>query len=167
MKVLFLKACFRDLVRLRYGWMLTKLPATCECGTNFTVDHALSCKKGGFVSQRHNEVRNMTAKYLREVCHDVAVEPILEDLNGEVLPRSSNQSNDARVDVSARGFWVAGQKAFLDVRVFNPLAKRYASLTPSKCYDITRRRRRERIIKGCWKLSTAPSHLLSSQQLVE
>ena len=115
--------------------MLTKLPATCECGTNFTVDHALSCKKGGFMSQRHNKVSEMTAKYLlsRQVCNNVGVEPILEDRDEEFLLRLKIQSNDARVDVSARGFWVACQKAFLDVMVFNPLAKRYSSLTPLKC----------------------------------
>ena len=34
---------------------------------------------------------------------------------------------NARVDVAARGFWIKGQKAFMDVRVFNPLAKTYLS----------------------------------------
>ena len=34
-------------------------------------------------------------------------------------------SDEARVDVAARGVWARGQKAYLDVRVFNPLAKTY------------------------------------------
>jgi len=42
----------------------------------------------------------------------------------------SNISREARLDVFARGFWVAGQKAFFEVWVFNPLAKRYATLDP-------------------------------------
>jgi len=29
---------------------------------------------------------------------------------------------------------VTGQKAFFDIRVFNPLAKRYVSLEPQRCY---------------------------------
>ena len=32
---------------------------------------------------------------------------------------------DARVNISARGFWVCGQLAFSDIRVFNPVAKSY------------------------------------------
>ena len=35
----------------------------------------------------------------------------------------SNSSDEARLDVSVRGFWQRGQCAFYDVRVFNPIAK--------------------------------------------
>ena len=42
--------------------------------------------------------------------------------HGEELPKSSNTSNQARADVSARVLWIKGQTAFCDVRVFNPLA---------------------------------------------
>ena len=37
--------------------------------------------------------------------------------------KTSNKADGARVDVSARGFWQRGRKTFLDVRVFNPIAK--------------------------------------------
>ena len=40
-----------------------------------------------------------------------------------LLSSSANSSDEARLDVSARGFWEKGQKAFFDVRVFNPFAK--------------------------------------------
>ena len=49
------------------------------------VDHALSCPKGGFLSIRHNEVRDLTADLLTEVCHDVEVEPHLQPLNTETF----------------------------------------------------------------------------------
>ena len=53
-------------------WMgITRLPENCECGIKFTVEHALSCTNGGFVSIRHNSIRNITAILLKEVCHDV------------------------------------------------------------------------------------------------
>ena len=91
------------------------------CGHKFEVDHALSCKRGGFVIQRHNELRDFTASLLTEVCHNVAVEPSLQPLNGEnFLYRSANTDSEARLDVKARGFWNRGQDAFFDVRVFNP-----------------------------------------------
>jgi len=38
---------------------------------------------------------------------------------------STNKSNEARCDVSARGLWNRGQKAYVDIKVFNPLSKIY------------------------------------------
>ena len=36
--------------------------------------------------------------------------------------KTANVEQEARVDISARGFWNRGQKAFFDLGVFNPLA---------------------------------------------
>ena len=65
------KQSFWDLIRIRYGYQLTRLPSTCVRGSSFDLDHALSCKKGGFVTLRHNSLRDLTAKMLDEVCTDV------------------------------------------------------------------------------------------------
>ena len=62
------KGAFRDALALRYGWPPSNTygwppsntygwppsntPTHCECGAQFTVDHALSCPKGGFPSIR-------------------------------------------------------------------------------------------------------------------
>ena len=74
---------------------------------------------------RHNEVRDITAKLLDEVCHDVKIEPPLIPLNRERLHLgTANRSPEARLDVSARGFWNRGQRAFFDVRVFDSSAPR-------------------------------------------
>ena len=43
----------------------------CACWAHFDLQHSLSCKKGGFVSLPHNMIRDVTAKLLDEVCHDV------------------------------------------------------------------------------------------------
>ena len=37
------KGAFRDAIALRYGWLPQHTPTTCTCGTNFSVEHALSC----------------------------------------------------------------------------------------------------------------------------
>jgi len=55
------KTAFLDALALRYGWMPICAPFHCTCGTSFSVDHALSCSKGGFPSIRHSEVRDLTA----------------------------------------------------------------------------------------------------------
>eukprot|EP00111_Clytia_hemisphaerica_P012755 TCONS_00037531-protein len=86
---------------------------------------------------RHSEIRDFIANQLSKVCRDVQKEPTLQPLVGtQLLPKSANTSREARLDVSARGFWVTGQKAFFDVRVFNPLAKRYATQDPTRSYVV-------------------------------
>ena len=108
---------FYDALNLRYRWTPKNLPSTCPCGKRFDVDHAMSCMKGWFVHRRHDDVRDLFASLLKDVCHDVEVEPHLQPLTGEVLISSDNSSDKARLDVSARGFWQRGQRTFFDVRV--------------------------------------------------
>ena len=102
--------------------MYTSLLTLCVCRDSFNLQHALSCPKGGLVVTRHNELRNLTAEILGEVCKNVVIELLLTPLTVEELPKSLTISNQARADVSARGLWNNGQTAFYDVRVFNPLA---------------------------------------------
>ena len=49
------KRAFRDAICLRYGWVPAQVPVNCACGTSFSVQHALSCPKGGYPSIRHKE----------------------------------------------------------------------------------------------------------------
>ena len=51
--------------------------------------------------------------------------------------RETAKTNDeVRLDICARSFWVSGQKAFFDVRVFDPNARRYSKQTLSQCYSV-------------------------------
>ena len=69
---------------------------------------------------------HFTAKVLAECHTNVKIEPILTPLTGETFPQASTATTDeARVDIAARGVWVKGQMALFDVRVFNPIAKVY------------------------------------------
>ena len=53
------KAEFMDNVCLRYGQPFKSIPPKCDgCSADFTVQHALSCMKGGLVTQRHKEIRD-------------------------------------------------------------------------------------------------------------
>ncbi len=114
------KGEFRDAICLRYGWTLPNTPRLCNCGKAFQIDHAMTCHMGGFPTIRHNEIRDMTAYLLTEVCSNVATEPHLQPLSGETLHLASANANDgARLDIRARGFWTARQDTFFDVRVFH------------------------------------------------
>ena len=98
----------------------------------------MNCSSGGFPTLRHNELRDFTAAVLSEVCHDVAVEPVLQPLSGESLRyATANVEDEARLDVSARGFWGGNynhQRTFFDVRVFNPMASSYHTTAVSSLY---------------------------------
>ena len=76
---------FWDLVKIRYGWPLSRSPNMCSCGVKYDFQHSLSCKKGGFVTLRHNHFRNITANLIDQVCHDVRVVPPLQVLTGETF----------------------------------------------------------------------------------
>ena len=73
---------FRDAIKLRYDWEITDTPMICACGVQFNVDHAMVCQRGGFIIQRHNELRDLEAEMLRMVCNDVEVEPALQEISG-------------------------------------------------------------------------------------
>ena len=82
---------------------------------------------------RHNEVRDITAKLLDEVCVDVRKEPILLPIGNEDLPNQANKNKEARLDISALNFWTNGQRAFFDVRVFNLFAQRHINSKVENC----------------------------------
>lgn len=115
------------------------------------MEHALSCPCGGLPSIRHNELRDITAGLLSEVCHNVAIEPPLQPVTGEQFSYlSANVEDGSRVDVVAEGFWNRGQKTYFDVRVFNPLAKTYSSTSLPQCYrraELEKRRMYEECIR--------------------
>ena len=100
------------------------MPVNCSCGEGFNVQLVMSCKKGGFVTLRHNEVRDITATLLSEVCKDVELEPPLLILNGEeqTMSKIFKKSDEVRLDICAGSFWFTDQKTFFDVRVFDPNA---------------------------------------------
>ena len=129
------KQQFWDAIRLRYGWPIPNLPTVCACGSKFDLQHCMSCKKGGFITLRHNSIRDLTANMLKEVCSDVKIEPPLLELSGEIFQlKTSKTGNEVRTDIAARGFWIKGQRAFFDVRVFDPNASRYLKQTMQQSY---------------------------------
>ena len=132
-------SAFRDALCMCYNWQPDHLPSHCACGQAFSIDHALSCATGGNLVLRHNELRNFTSSVLQEVCHDVALEPPLQPLDGELLLSNANVTKEARLDISARGFWGDRfSRSLFDVRVFHAtqtlplqLQRRFRASTPN------------------------------------
>ena len=127
------RRAFRDAL---YWVATSNLPQSCICGAPFSVDHAMICHKGGFPTIWHNEICDLTASLLDEVCHNVGIEPSLQPLSGKSFHHSSaNKADDARIDIKARGFWNKAEDAFFDVRVFHPNAPSYRSKNLASIYN--------------------------------
>ena len=127
---------FRDAINLRYGWEFNDIPTVCLCGDLFDADHAMICIRGGYIIQRHNEILDLEAEILQAVCTDVEMEPVLQEVTREVLPRGTNKTPDARLDIRARGFWAREQSAFFEVRVCHPNSDSSKNLTPEQIYKV-------------------------------
>ncbi len=89
----------------RYSWQPSGVPSSCACSKQFSVNHALSCPKGGFTITRHNEIRDITANLLTEIYSDVCVEPELQPVSGEeLIGLSTNVQDGARLDIACNSF---------------------------------------------------------------
>ena len=66
---------------------------------------------------RHNEIRDLTANLLTEVCSEVCIEHELQTLTGEVVHgRTTDKEDAARLDISAKDLWGGRrEKTFVDV----------------------------------------------------
>ena len=139
------KGDFHDAVCLHYGWSLPHIPTECICGASFTVDHALTCPHGGYPILRHNEIRDITAQLMSEVCPNVATELILQPIiNERFFHHSANTETGARLDVRAQEFWgIHHQQAYFDVHVFNPLATLNCQSAISTCFRSHDREKRQ------------------------
>ena len=111
------------------------LPSQCVRSKKFSVYHALNCPFGGFLSVRHDEVRDITADLLTEVCHGVGIEPHLQPVTEEQFThRTANREEGARMDIVTENFWSRDrQRSFFDVRVFNPLSQAYHNTSLAQC----------------------------------
>jgi hypothetical protein len=146
---------FRDSLRLRYGLPPRTLPSKCDgCSQDFTVEHALSCKKGGLVSLRHNDVAYEWHQLCAQALTPSAVtdEPLIHSgrdtqqrahgLGNEVPPES-------RGDVSAHGFWKRGTTAIFDVRITDTDAPTYRNQDPVKVLASHEKLKKDKYLDKC------------------
>ena len=71
-----------------YDWRIPNTPSYCLCGVKNDINHALSCKKGGYVM-----MRDLEAELMQEVCSDVGTEPELMPLDNNLMRNEKNAEN--------------------------------------------------------------------------
>jgi len=122
--------------------------------STFTVEHGLSCKKGGFVGQRHDDV----CEELAHLC-SMALTPsqissgpeifygrelnVAQRTEGEVL------GDEARGDVGAHGFWKRGRTTIFDIMICDTDAKSYGNHTSKKVLESTVLRKKSKYEEAC------------------
>ena len=107
---------------------LSETPVKCscscdDCGASFSIDHALVCRKGDLIIQRHNEVRNAVGDLAVLMWDRIVSEPVARDasVNGKALI----------ADLGDRGVWEPQPMALFDICVADTDARFYLSCSPS------------------------------------
>ena len=124
--------CVSDMAVIHHTYLLTVSVAV---SSMWNMPSAVQ-EEPGLPSIRHNEIRDITASLMSEVCHAMGTEPCLQPVTEERLThRTANREEGARLDIVAQNFWGRDrQSAFFDVRVFNPYAPTYRNSSMSQCY---------------------------------
>ena len=83
---------------------------------------------------RHNNLRDLNAEFMREVCRDVVTEPQLIVLDDEDIQQGT-KADRAAPDISSRGLWSTFERTFFDVRVLHPNCRSYINKEMNKIYQ--------------------------------
>ena len=124
----------QDALHMWYGWDLTNVPHSCICDS---INHAMTCNRGGSPPLMwHNDIRNIIAKLLQEVCHTVATESLPQLLSGESFHHPlANVSNEAHLDIKACRVWNTTLVAFLMLGFITQMLQAIVPKTSPLCSD--------------------------------
>ena len=151
---------WRDNARIRYGYRPVDLCSHCDgCGAGFTVEHGLSCKKGGLVGIRHDDVRDeaggLAAMALTQ--SKVSYEPTIFYGRGllagqelqTTIDAKKRRVDEARGDVKIHGLWDKGSDCILDIRVTDTDAKSYIPYTSRKVLERAAKEKKDKYLAPC------------------
>ena len=135
---------FRDALAIRYKKPLLNTSESCDgCGSVFSLSHALSCRKGGLVIQRHNEVRDALGDLASLVWSKVRREPVVRECN------YMTGSNALVADLGVRGVWLPQAEALFDIRVVDTDAQSYGSRTPREVLKSAEKEKKAKYGEAC------------------
>ena len=109
-------------------------------GVTLSLSHTLSCRKGGLVIQRHNEIRDTFGDLAALAWSQVKKEPVVNK------PSSSNPALIA--DLAVRGVW-SPQVDVFDIRVTDTDASSYGDQTPMAILKRAKAEKKEKYLKAC------------------
>ena len=115
---------------IRYQWQSSCVLIKCNgCSANFTLQHALHCKTGGLVIQRHNKVRDCLGDMAAKLWSQVVREPIVKEAECKA------DGPGLRADLCIRGVWTPQVEALFDLKVIDTDAASHLHRTPESILD--------------------------------
>ena len=156
---------WRENARIRYGLKPLKMCDRCDgCGERFTVEHGLSCKKGGLVNQRHDDARDEAANLCAMALTNsrVSCEPLIHygrDVNASQATgaeagvaagaRSNTAGDEARGDIAAHGLINRSETCIMDMRVTDTDSKSYSSSSSEKVLERAAKLKKDKYLQPC------------------
>ena len=148
---------YRDALCVRYALPFLSVPSKCDgCGDCFTIQHALSCKKGGLITQRHNEIRDSIGDLCSLLWKNVRREPIIREADDE------NHLTGLVADLSARGVWHPQGTASFDIRVIDTDAVSYLGRKPSAVLASAETEKKTKYTAACTERNVSFTPLVTS-----
>ena len=146
---------FQDSLRVRYGLVPIGLQPKCDgCYKDFTVTHALSCKTGGLVILRHNELAKEWHRLCAQALTPSAVsdEPLIHsgrDLQAGIKGKGQEVPPAERGDVAAVSFWSHGTTAIFEIRITDTDRPTYCKRDPVKVLAAHEKEKKDRYLEAC------------------
>jgi len=101
---------FRDNLHIRYGMTPRDLPEKCDgCSGRFSMYHAFTCRKDGFLIHRHNEIQRELADLAAAAFTPMAIR------HEPKINATGDETNNNRGDILIRGFYQNATDCIIDV----------------------------------------------------
>jgi len=147
---------FQDIIRARAAFPLLNLLSHCDgCGENFTITHAHSCKNGGKIIDRHDEIVSelVPLSTMTFIQSTIRAEPQIITGSSITVTSDSNGTVETsnRGDVLVRGLWSNGQDAILDIHVTDTDQASYITRDPEKVLQSHKKERKKKYLLPCQK----------------
>ncbi|KAL7528270.1 hypothetical protein ACHAXR_002356 [Thalassiosira sp. AJA248-18] len=134
----------------------------------FTIEHGLSCKKGGLLVQMHGDARDEAGELAAMALtrSHVSYEPLIFYDRGvtatqqpeaeavaierEVrVSRDNTAGEEARGDISVHGLWKKSSTCILDMRITDTDSMSYESSTSSEVSEKAAKNKKENYLDAC------------------
>jgi len=148
---------FQHNLRICLGLTPSSLPTHCMgCNDQFTVKHAMLCKKGGLIIQCHN---NLKAEW-HHLCVQALTATAITDKPLIHMSWDVRQAGAAATEpqpelhggVSAHGFWKQGTTTIFDIRVTDMDAASYRTTDPKtvlQCHECKKKAKYNNLCLAC------------------
>jgi len=145
---------FRDSLRPRYGLTPLNLPDKCDgCAQTFSVPHAMSCKKGGLIVARHDDVKYEWL-HLCTTAHTpsaVSDEPFIHSSQDQAAGANGRTevAPETRGDVAVHGFYKRGTTTVFDVLITDTDAPSNRNQNPDKILARHEKNKKDKHLEAC------------------